>query len=91
MKDTVLHVRVNSEVKKDAEDILDKLGITTSGAINMFLKQVCLKKGLPFELTYNDYNDVTKAAIKDSYVVAENSPTYNSAEEMIKDAKNWKD
>ena len=37
-KTTNLYVRVEPEVKEQAEDILEKLGIPVSNAINMFLK-----------------------------------------------------
>ncbi len=46
---TVL-ARVDPELKRDAEDILDRLGIPASVVINMLYKQIVLKKGIPFEL-----------------------------------------
>ena len=46
---TVL-ARVDPELKRDAEDILDRLGIPASLVINMLYKQIVLKKGIPFEL-----------------------------------------
>ena len=46
---TVL-ARVDPELKRDAENILDRLGIPASVVINMLYKQIVLKKGIPFEL-----------------------------------------
>lgn len=85
MKDRVLHVRVNNDVKLEAEEILNSLGINMSVAVNMFLKRVCIEKGLPFKLGYDDYNDETKKAIKESFYIAEKGVGYNSVEEMFMD------
>ena len=47
-------VRVEPDVKKQAEDILSALGVSASSAINMFYKQIILRNGLPFEVTLPD-------------------------------------
>lgn len=49
--DTVMvHARVNKDSKEKAESILNQLGVTTSKAIDLFLRQVSLHNGLPFPL-----------------------------------------
>ncbi|MBP3857291.1 MAG: type II toxin-antitoxin system RelB/DinJ family antitoxin [Ruminiclostridium sp.] len=47
-KTETLHIRVNEQVKANAEETLDMLGISISEAVNMFLCQVNLTGGLPF-------------------------------------------
>ena len=47
-KAETLHIRVNEQVKANAEETLDMLGISISEAVNMFLCQVNLTGGLPF-------------------------------------------
>ena len=42
--------RVEPEVKEEAERILDQLGIPMSNAVGMFLRQVVLQRGIPFEM-----------------------------------------
>ncbi|CAA6827180.1 MAG: Unknown protein [uncultured Thiotrichaceae bacterium] len=42
--------RVEPELKGNAERILNQLGMNTTQAINIFLKQVELHKGLPFDV-----------------------------------------
>ncbi len=49
-KSANLYVRIEPEVKEQAEKILSTLGIPASNAINMFYKQIILQKGLPFEV-----------------------------------------
>ena len=43
-----INARIEPKLKKDAEKILQKIGISTSEAVTVFLKQVVLQRGLPF-------------------------------------------
>jgi DNA-damage-inducible protein J len=45
-----LSIRVEQDVKEDAERVLSQLGIPMSNAVGMFLRQVVLRRGLPFEV-----------------------------------------
>ncbi|MDD8049144.1 MAG: type II toxin-antitoxin system RelB/DinJ family antitoxin [Thomasclavelia sp.] len=49
-KSANLYARIEPEVKKQAEEILSVLGVSSSNAINMFYKQIILQQGLPFEV-----------------------------------------
>jgi len=42
--------RVEPEIKKQAEEVLNQLGIPMSNAVGMFLRQVVLQRGIPFEI-----------------------------------------
>lgn len=42
--------RVDPEIKEQAENILNQLGIPMSNAIGMFLRQIVLHNGIPFEI-----------------------------------------
>ena len=42
--------RVEPEIKEQAERILDQLGIPMSNAVGMFLRQVVIQRGIPFEM-----------------------------------------
>ena len=50
-KSTNLYIRVEPDVKENAETILTQLGIPMSNAVGMFLKQVILRRGIPFDVT----------------------------------------
>ena len=50
MQDAVVRARVDSSLKNDTEKVFDKLGLTTTEAIRLFLAQVKLRGGLPFEV-----------------------------------------
>ena len=49
-KTATLNLRVNPAVKQSAEEVLDRLGVPMSTAVNMFLHQVTLCGGLPFSV-----------------------------------------
>ena len=46
----VINIRVNDEVKKEAETIFKSLGLNMSVAMNLFLKKCISEKGIPFDL-----------------------------------------
>lgn len=57
MKDAVVRARVASDLKEEAEEVFEELGLTTTEAIRMFLAQVRLRRGMPFAITLNIDND----------------------------------
>lgn len=50
-KSATLNLRVNPTVKQHAEDVLSKLGIPMSTAVDMYLNQISLTGGIPFAVT----------------------------------------
>ena len=50
-KSTTLNLRVNPTVKRNAEEILSQLGISMSTAIEIYLRQISLTGGIPFDVT----------------------------------------
>lgn len=49
---TPTQIRIEENTKKQAVELLEGLGLTLSDAVNMFLKQVVLRKGIPFDVAY---------------------------------------
>ena len=49
-KSANLFVRLEPDVKEEAEKILDILGISASSAIDIFYRQIILQRGLPFDV-----------------------------------------
>ena len=65
MKDTVVRARVNSDLKEETEKVFDSLGLTTTEAIRMFLAQVKLRGGLPFDVVIpRDNSDILRSVDK---------------------------
>ncbi len=42
--------RVEPEIKEQAENVLNQLGIPMSNAVSMFLRQIVIQRGIPFEM-----------------------------------------
>lgn len=42
--------RIDPEVKREAVAVLDELGLSMSGAMNIFLRAVIREGGLPFDV-----------------------------------------
>lgn len=60
-----IFARVEPELKEQAEQVLSQLGIPMSNAVSMFLHQVVLQRGIPFEMKLPDkaplnYHDLSK-------------------------------
>ncbi|WP_088225050.1 type II toxin-antitoxin system RelB/DinJ family antitoxin [Desulfosporosinus sp. FKB] len=49
-KTTNLYVRLEPGLKEQAESVLGQLGIPVSNAVNIFLKQVVMQRGIPFDV-----------------------------------------
>ena len=45
-----IFARVEPQIKEEAEEILEKLGIPMSNAVGMFLRQIVMQRGIPFEM-----------------------------------------
>ncbi len=50
MKTETVRARIEPELKNDAERILNQLGLSFSEAIELYLRQIKLHKGIPFDI-----------------------------------------
>ena len=50
-KDAIVSARIDENVKSQAENILQQLGIPVSVVINTLYHQIIIQQGLPFPLT----------------------------------------
>lgn len=50
-----VNIRVDDDLKKDAERIFSELGLSISSATNAFYKQVVRYGGIPFELRVDPF------------------------------------
>lgn len=66
-KDAMIRARTNGTLKRSAEEILSKLGMTPSEAINLFYAKIVLTRSIPFAITLEE--DDTE----DQYITIEDS------------------
>ena len=50
-------IRIDDDVKRDAEILFQKLGFSVSGAINVFFRQAIREQAIPFEIKANSQYD----------------------------------
>ena len=62
-KSAMIRARTEPGLKAEVDRIFRKLGLSVSEAINIFFKQVTLKKGIPFDVALP--NRTTLKAMKD--------------------------
>lgn len=80
-------IRLDSKVKEEAEKLFNDLGMTLSSAINIFLHQVLIVRGLPFEVRSAQPNQTTLAAMEEANRIANdpNTKRYASVDELMDD------
>lgn len=49
-KTATVRARMEPRLKKEAENLLEGLGLSATQAITLFYRQVTLRKGLPFDV-----------------------------------------
>ena len=64
MNATTIQVRLDKRTKSQAQKIFKTLDISMSEAIKLFLRQVALQKGIPFEIKIP--NELTDKTLRDS-------------------------
>ena len=81
-KTAVISARIDSALKRNAEQIFRELGLTTSQAITLFYRQVDLQCGLPFSVKIP--NEVTSKALEDAKA-RRNLESFDSIEALFED------
>lgn len=66
MNSTVINIKTDVKVKQEAQKIASDLGLTLSGAINGFLKQLIRDKAILFTLNEDRPSDYLLSSIKES-------------------------
>lgn len=62
-KDAYINARVEKSLKQDAAKVLGRVDLSMTDAIRVFLRQVVLQNGLPFEVRIP--NKETRAAMRE--------------------------
>ena len=88
MTTTSMNIRVDSTVKKQAQELFAALGMDMTTAINIFLRQSVQRQGLPFEVTLNRMNSETLEAIAEVQEMKKHPERYKGyadADAMMKE------
>lgn len=50
MAQTNISIRIDEDIKKDAEDLFARLGLNMSAAVNVFFRQAVTEQAIPFQI-----------------------------------------
>ena len=70
MTSTNLNIRIEKEIKDQADRIFSELGLNMTTAINVFLRTTIRENGIPFALKLDVPNKTTAAAIEEGRHIA---------------------
>ena len=85
-KTAAINMRIDPEIKSDAESIFASLGLTLAEAINVFLHKSIMEGGLPFDVRQPRYNLATERAMKEARDIMSGkveAESYTSAEDLF--------
>ena len=78
---TMIHVRVEEQIKKQASDALEAMGLSVSDAVRVFLTRVAAEQQIPFALRVP--NAETRAAMEEAR--AKSQARFTNADELFDD------
>lgn len=80
-------IRIEENLKKQANELFHQLGMDMSGAMNIFLKQCVLKGGLPFPVELPEYRKEVIEAMEEAKRISQdpNTKRYQSFSEALGD------
>lgn len=84
---SAINVNVPSDVKEEATNLFNNLGLNMSTAINMFLKKAIYERGIPFEIKQQPSKEFSEALCELDYMEKhpEEYKVYHDIDKMFKD------
>lgn len=83
MSTTSMNIRMDSALKRQAQELFAALGMDMTTAVNIFLRQSIQRQGLPFEVTLNRMNSETLEAIAEVQEMKKHPERYKGYTELI--------
>lgn len=83
MAQTTVSIRMDQGVKGDFENLCNALGLTMSGAVNIFAKAMLREQGLPFRVGLETPNKETRQAMKEAQEGKNLEGPFHSVKELM--------
>ena len=89
MTTTNINIRMDSDLKAQADALFGELGMNLSTAFNIFVRQSIRDGGIPFEITLNQPSKDTIAAMLEAERIAKDpsGKGYNDLDELFAELK----
>lgn len=83
----LLQLRIDEDLKNDADDLFKKLGLTTNDAIKIFLSQSVLEQKIPFEIKLEPSPDTVSKIMEalEELIKDKDSKVYKNSNDLFKD------
>jgi len=81
-----INIRIEPEIKKEAEELFGSFGISVTDAINIFLHTSLMQGGFPFVIKQPRFNKETEDAMQEARDILAGkiqAKTYHSVEELF--------
>ncbi len=85
MKDVNVTIKVDKNLKKQADMLFADLGLNLTTAFNLFLRQSVLEQRIPFQITKNVPNTITLATMNASERREDLFGPYDNISDLIKE------
>ena len=86
MSKTSMSIRLDSEVKEQAQQVFNHLGMDMTTAINIFLRQAIQYRGLPFDVRL-DENQKLLQVVMDVDQNRNMSQSFESVSDLMEDLR----
>lgn len=87
MSKTSMSIRLDSEVKEQAQLVFNHLGMDMTTAINIFLRQAIQYQGLPFDVRLDDRGKLLLQVVTDVEQNRNMSQPFESVSDLMEDLR----
>ena len=81
-----INIRIEPDVKAEAERLFSSFGITISDAVNIFIRKSLMQGGIPFSVTQPRFNRETEDAMREAFAIERGevqAKKYRSTDELF--------
>ena len=82
---TTMSIRMDRTVKEQSQQLFKSLGMDMTTAINIFLRQALIKRGLPFEVTAEGADSIMMQRLAEAENDHDIHGPFNTVQELMDD------
>jgi DNA-damage-inducible protein J len=82
LKNSEVKSRIDPDLKNNATAVLERCGLTVSSAIRLFMEQVVITEGIPFQVRAKKPSSMLVKALEEADEIKLN---YESVDDMLED------
>jgi len=79
------NIKIDPELKHEAQELFEKMGLNLTSAINLFLFQAVQEQAIPFRIYLNPNQETVSAVEEGEKIISSGKARFESADEMFDD------